>query len=48
MSNASAYCSGCCDGLVSVWVLDQLTGSESNLSPFNYQSDAILEVSCYL
>lgn len=35
--------SGCCDGLVSVWVLDQLTGSESNLSPFNYQSDAILE-----
>lgn len=48
MSNAFAYCSGCCDGLVSVWVLDQLTGSESNLSPFNYQSDAILEVSCYL
>lgn len=45
--NASVYCSGCCDGLVSVWVLNQLTGSESNLSPFNYQSDTILEVSWY-
>lgn len=46
--NASVFCSGCCDGLVSVWVLNQLTGSESNLSPFNYQSDTILEVSWYL
>nr|XP_022329995.1 probable E3 ubiquitin-protein ligase HERC1 isoform X2 [Crassostrea virginica] len=37
--------SGCCDGMVNVWVLNQLTGGESNLTPFNYQADTIQEES---
>ncbi|XP_048738015.2 probable E3 ubiquitin-protein ligase HERC1 isoform X3 [Ostrea edulis] len=30
--------SGCSDGKVNVWVLNQITGSETNISPFNYDA----------